>query len=330
MELTDEQKHELEQMVKTQITTTTMDQTVLNRVQIKAFIDEVVNESVLLSNIRVARRNEPSGEINRLYFDQPVTEDASITHHEHAPSETTVNFDTVKLRSTFDITSDYMEDIAHLSPMSARRAIAQMFAKQIANDIEQLGIEGDDSLSDDGTRTARLLKANDGFIQLMSDNVPSAQQIDVAGAGPSKALYFDMLNAMPTKYMRDKKGLKFIVSPYMVLDWVETVSERATGYGDAAVEGKVYAPTGIKFLEVPLMPTDLRYGTNYTDCTEIWLCNPKNLVYIIQRKITWEWERVPRSDLWEATVHTRGDFIIENEKAVVRAHNISMSGTDYS
>jgi len=323
-------KETQEAIRKATINGTTLPNVILNRIQVDEFIDDVVDESVLLSKIRVARRSEPSGEINRLYFSGPVTEKASLTHSEREPSEAQVLFDTVKLRSTFDLSSDFMEDIKASSPEAARRRIAKLFASQIANDLEQLGIEGDDSIAGTTTASDRLLCANDGWSALMDDDLPAAQDLDALGAGPSKRLYFAMLRLMPTKYKKRKKNFRWVVSPSIQEDWVELMSARATPAGDQAVEGYIAKPTGIPMLEVPLMPVDLTYGTGISDCGQIWLLDPKNLVYIIQRKIKWEWERNPRADTWEATVHTRADVIIENENAIVRAKNVSLTGTDYA
>ena len=232
-----------EQIRKAVINSSTLPNVILNRVQTDAFIDETVNESVLLKSIRVAKRKEPSGEINRLYFDGPVSEDASLTHTERAPSETNVTYDTKKVRSSFDLTSDFMEDIKASSPAEARRRIALMFEKQIANDIEQLAIEGDDSIATSVTASDRLLRTNDGFSQLMDDNLPAAQDLDVEGAGISKKLFFDMLQLLPSKWKRNKAQYRWIMPPSLSENWVYLISERATPAGDSAISGITIKPT---------------------------------------------------------------------------------------
>jgi len=319
-----------EQIRKAVVNSTNLPNVILNRLQIDAFIDETVDQSVLLKHIRIAKRKEPSGEINRLYFDGPVTEDATLAHTERIPSETYVQYDTKKLRSSFDLTSDFMEDIKATSPADARKNIAKMFTAQIGNDMEQLSVEGDDSIATSATASDRLLRANDGFSQLMDDNLPAAQDIDAAGASVSKKLFFDMLQRLPSKWKRAKPKFRYILPPALAEQWVYIISERSTPAGDSAMSGVTIKPFGVPLLEVPLMPTDLTYGTGVTDGAEIWLCDPKNLVAIIQRAIKWEWERNPRGDTWEATIHTRTDYLIEIEKAVVRAKNVSLTGSAYT
>ena len=111
------------------------------------------------------------------------------------------------------------------------------------------------------------------------------------------------------------------------LDW----SDRETGGGDVALSrGTVPGPWGIPMLEVPLMPEDLSYGTSGTDGSEIWLTPLKNLVYFVQREITIEFDRKPRQDVWEVTIHFRVDFEVENPDLVCMAQNVAMSGSDYS
>ncbi len=312
---------------KAVINGTNLPTVILNRVQIEAFLDEVVDESVLLGKIRTAKRREHSGEINRLYFDEPVTEDASLDSQERTPSETYVNYDVKKARSSFDITSDFMEDIKASSPADARKRIAHMFAKQISNDIELLSIAGDTDITASTTASDRLLRLNDGYSKLMDDNLPSAQDIDAEGLGISKKLFFDMVRALPSKYKRNKAKYRFVLPPSLSENWIYAISERATPAGDSAIGGITIKPFGVPLLEIPLMPEDGTYGTGITDCAEIWLCDPKNLVMVLLRAIKWEWERVPRSDKWEATIHTRSDFLIENEKAIVRAKSVSISNT---
>jgi len=315
---------------KAAISGTTLPQVILNRQQVEKFLDDVRDETSLLKEVRNVRRDHPSGEINRLYFSGPVTEDASLTASTSTPSESVVNYDSTKLRSCFDLKTDFIEDIKAQSPEDARRAIAKMFATQIANDIEQLAIRGDSSISGSSTADDRLERTNDGYLKILDDNIPASQDIDAAGTAVSRALFKDMLSRMPTKYKKNTDKLRWIASPGVVEDWVYTMSSRATPAGDRAVEGYVAAPFGIKFLRVPLMPEDIVYHTATTDCTEIIFTDPKNLLYFVQRKVTWEWEREPRSDQWEVTIHTRVDFQIEIPDACVRAKNVSLSGTDYS
>jgi|GEM_PF-4196638 len=89
-------------------------------------------------------------------------------------------------------------------------------------------------------------------------------------------------------------------------------------------------PWGSPMLEVPLMPEDLTWGTAGTSGCQIWYTPPKNLMYFIQRDITIEFERKPRQDCWEVTIHFRVDFEVENPALVVIAKNVDLVGADYT
>lgn len=315
---------------KAAISSSTLPQVILNRQQTEAFLDDVVDETNLLKGIRNVRKDHPSGELSRLYFSAPVTEDASLTASTKTPSEAIVDYDSVKLRCAFDLKTDFVEDIKALSPEDGRKRIAKLFATQVGNDLEQLAFEGDSDISGTLTAANRLEGANDGFIKILDDDIPAAQDIDAAGAAASKKLLFEMLQAMPSKYKRNKNNLRWITGPSTTEKWMYDAATRDTELGDKSLEGRVGRPFGVRFLECGLMPEDLVYHTADTDCTQIILADPKNLLYIVQRKVTWEWDRAPRSDQWEVTIHMRVDYVIEIVGAIVRAKNISISGSDYS
>ena len=324
-----------ELMSKSAIDSTSLPNSVLNREQANRFIDLVVNESVLLQNIRVVRTNRNKGEINKLDLGSIVTEGASTTSKASTsvPTESVVTYDCEKYRSAFDLKTDFMED--NLERAGIRDTLLNMFSKRIAIDTELAAIEGDNTLTVGDAQTAQnnLLGVNDGFNQILLDRVPAAQQVDAAGAAPSKVLYYQMKRAIPSRYRAAKPNYTFVVpsGPYdkWRLDW----SDRETAGGDTAlatagVPGP--GPWGINMLEVPLMPEDLTYGTAGTDGSIIYLTPLDNLIYFVQRDITVEFDRQPRADVWEVTIHFRVDFEVENSDLVVIAKNVAMSGNDYT
>jgi len=324
----------LEEMVsKSAIDATSLPNSILNRQQVLRFIDLVIDYSVLLKRIRVEKVNAPKGERAKLDLGNIVTEGASTTSiaTTRTPTEAVVSYDLVKYRSAFDLRTDFLED--SIEKAQARDTILNMFTKRIAIDSELAAIQSDNSLTvgDGQTDSNNLLGVNDGFTQTLVDNVPSAQQIDAAGAAPSTALYYAMKRAVPARFRVAKPDYVWIApsgpADKHLLDW----STRATGGGDVAYEtGLRPGPWGIKMLEVPLMPEDLSYGTSGTDGSQIWLSPLKNFVYFIGRAVTIEWSREPRQDMWQSTIHYRVDFEIEDPNMVVIAKNVAMSGSDYS
>lgn len=315
------------------IDTTSLPNSVLNRQQADRFIDLVIDYSVFLKRIRTRRVDHSKGEINKLNLGSIVTEGASSTSKAttRLPSESVVPYDMEKYRSAFDIKTDFLED--NIEKADVRDKVLDMFTKRIAIDTEMAAIEGDDSLStgDAQTDENNLLGVNDGFRQILLDNVPAGQQIDAAGAAPSKALYYDMRRKIPARFRVARPSYVLVAGSGPVDKWMLDWSDRATEGGDQVLAtGLKPGPFGTPLLEVPLMPEDLTFGTAGTDGTDIWLSPLDNFIYFIQRDITIEFERKPRNDAWEATIHFRVDFQVEDPNMVVLAKNCSLSGTDYT
>lgn len=312
----------------------------LNRQQADKFIDLVVDTSVLMKNIRTVKVDFQKGEINKLDIGDICTESSRATGvSTFAPEATKIEYDTEKLRSCFDITSDFTED--NLEGPSIRDKLLNMFTKRIAIDLEILGLQGAYAASPSpDTRRGRLLMSNDGFIKILTDNVPSpSQQIDAEGASASAALYYKMKNAVPSRYRVAGPDYRWVTPSRLWDKWNYdltlvgsngTATDVTAQYREMGGGGK---PFGIPMFEVPLMPVDLAYTVGespFTDGTNVLLTPLMNLVAFIQRDITIEWDRVPRSDKWEVTIHTRNDFQVENRDMVVIAKNVGVDGADFA
>jgi hypothetical protein len=318
---------------KTAIDESSLPNSVMSRSQADRFIDLVVDESVLMKNVRVEKVNEQKGSVNKLDIGSIVTEGASTTSRAttRRPSERIMVWDTEKYRSAFDLKTDFLED--NIEKGAIRDKLLAMFTKRISIDIEMAAIEGDSSLvvGDSASDENNLLGVNNGFKKILETAVPSNQQLDAGGKAPSKRLYYDMKRMIPSRYRAAKPSYVWICPSGPADKWMLDWSERQTAAGDNVLATGVRpGPWGIRMLEVPLMPEDLTFGTAGIDGSQIWLSPLNNFVYFIQRDITIEWQRQPRQDVWEATIHFRADFQIENPDLVIMAKNVSMSGTDYT
>jgi hypothetical protein len=320
-------------MEKSAIDSSSLPNSIMNRQQANRFIDLVVDESVLIKMSRVVKVNHPKGEINKLDLGDIVTEGAHTTSRAttRTPSERIVTYDMEKYRSAFDLKTDFMED--NLERAGIRDTLLQMFSKRIAIDTELAAIEGDDSVTtgDGQTDENNLLGVNDGWQKILENAVPAAQQLDAAGFAPSKRLYYDMKRLIPSRYRAAKPNYTWVTPSGPADKWALDWSDRETAGGDRALAtNQRPGPWGIPMLEVPLMPENLPFGTSGVDGSSIWLTPLKNLIYFIQREITIEFDRQPRQDVWEVTIHFRVDFEVENVDLVILANNVSMSGNDYT
>jgi hypothetical protein len=313
----------------------TLPNSVLNRQQSNAFIDMLVDETVLIKNIRRSVVSAPKGEINKLDIGVIVTEGAHATSGAtvRGVTEDAVSYDTVKYRSAFDIRQDFLED--NLEGPAVRDKILRMFTKRIAIDSELAAIRSDDTLTvgDSQSDENNLYGVNVGFNKILLDEVPAGQILAAEGAAPSHKLYYDMKRLIPSRYRAAAPNYTWVMPSGPHDKWQYDMSLRETNYGDSAIMGvPVKGPMGYPMLQVPLMPEDMTYtgGSGGSTGSMIWLTPLDNLIFFIQREITIEFERKPRLDLWEATIHWRGDFEVENPDLCVIAHEVDMSGSDYA
>jgi hypothetical protein len=140
--------------------------------------------------------------------------------------------------------------------------IIRMFATQLANDMEDLYINGNKlgpaRLQSDmleGGNTTQYVKdtylaLQDGW-SLLADqgNVVNAQGQNIGLSVFSKAI-----RAMPTKFRRNKAQLRWFISPDLYQLYLEKLTTRGTPLGDSAVGGgaSTPGPFGIPIVPVPL------------------------------------------------------------------------------
>lgn len=290
-----------------------------------AFIDLVVDESALLKAITVHRTDAAAGTIALLNVTGPITSKATQnTEYTNTskPTDASVAFATAKSVSALDITGEVTEDTIEGGNIKA--TVLGAMTKQVGNDMEMLAIEGDDSITGTDTATDRLLSCNDGFHVLTADDA-KVHDIDAGGKRVSFKLLQAMKRALPSKYKKNPAELAFIMSLNAAEDLAAEWAVRLTDLGDRArAMGMLPNILGIPVLPVPLLPEDLAIsGTAGDTGTFVLLCNPKNLVYVVQRELTVEWERRPRLDRDECTMHMRTDFVYHNGDAIVKANAVN-------
>jgi len=314
--------------------TTSMNSASLRRELADRFINLVVDESVLIKDMaRLHRTQAPSGDITKLnisgYVTRGISENTAGTET-RKPSDSVLTFTTTKLQSILDVTGEWLED--NVEGQSGRGTVLDAFFRAIANDWETLAIEGD-STAAGATDYAALVSANDGWHVLTASGT-GAHIVDAGGMRASYQLLSNMLRAMPTKYKgpgpmsNNNTGLRWLVSWGSLQSMVDEQASRSTVYGDLMRQmGNGQMPTmlGIPLIVVPKIPENLTLtGTSGTTGSFIWLIDPKNLIMVVQREMKVEWERVPRSDHDELTIHMRVDFLVENTDAVVKATDLGV------
>jgi hypothetical protein len=310
--------------------------------QSNRFLDFVIDQSVLMQNARVVRMRTPQMEIDKVSVGTRLLSKATEATDDGANAAVTfskVSLSTVKLRLDWALSTESLED--NIEGASLEDHIAQMMARQTANDLDDLFINGNTS-SNNG-----LLKALDGFIKLAKTN---GRVVDEAGNQVSRATYDRILRNMPTKYLQRRNELRFFSGSGNVQDTIyslgnpNSATEATAGApspgsvtGDVAfLQGAMrgnggpgstgISPFGIPLLEVPLMP-ETATG-DYSGATgshgHIELTFPNNRVIGIHRDITVYRQFKPKTDTIEYTQFMRVASNIENADSYVIGKNVKL------
>ena len=310
--------------------------------QSNRFLDFVIDQSVLMQNARVVRMRTPQMEIDKVSVGTRLLSKATEATDSGANAAVTfskVSLSTVKLRLDWALSTESLED--NIEGASLEDHIAQVMARQTANDLDDLFINGNTSSANG------LLKALDGFIKLAKTN---GRTVDEAGNQVSRATYDRILRNMPTKYLQRRNELRFFSGSGTVQDTIYSLGNpnsatAATAgapspgslVGDAAfLQGAMrgnggpgstgVSPFGIPLIEVPLMPETV--SGDYSGATgshgHVELTFPNNRVIGIHRDITVYRQFKPKTDTIEYTQYMRVASNIENADSYVIGKNVKL------
>jgi hypothetical protein len=310
--------------------------------QSNRFIDFVIDQSVLMQNSRVVRMRTPQMEIDKTSVGTRLlakATEATDTAANAAVTFTKVSLSTVKLRLDWALSTESLED--NIEGPSLEDHIAQIMARQTANDMDDLFINGNTSSAN------ALLKALDGFVKLAKT---SGRVVDEAGNNVSRSTYDRVLRNLPTKYLQRRNELKFFSGSGVVQDSIYSLGNPNSATlatagapspgslaGDAAFfQGSMranggpgatgLAPFGIPLVEVPLMPEAVTgdYSGAAGSHGYVELTFPNNRVIGIHRDITVYRQFKPKTDTIEYTQYMRVASNIENADSYVIAKNVKL------
>lgn len=314
----------------------------LKPAQSNRFLDFVIDQSVLMQNARVVRMRTPQMEIDKVSVGTRLLAKATEATDTGANSPVTfskVSISTVKLRLDWAISTESLED--NIEGASLEDHIAQIMARQTANDMDDLLINGNTSSGNS------LLKALDGFVKLAK---ASGHVVDEAGNNISRATYDRILRNMPSKYLQRRNELRFFSGSGLVQDTAFSIQNPnsataatagapspASTAGDASFfNGSIRAnggagatglsPFGIPLIEVPLMPETVAGDYSPTSGSHgyVELTFPNNRIIGIHRDITVYRQFKPKTDTIEYTQYMRVGSNIENADSYVIGKNVKL------
>jgi len=234
----------------------------LNNKQSDKFIDYVVDETVLKDNARIVRFTNETMDIDKI----GIGSRAAVPKSEAKDPGVRRGISTSKISLTpreimvpVEIGDNFSE--INLEGASVEDHIIQMFAKQLANDIEELYIMGnllgpaalEDDIYPGGSETQYI---KDSYLALQNGWLESAEGgnlYNALGTNIGTSVFGAMLRQMPTKFRRNKAALRWLMSPDLAQLYTERLSTRATAAGDAAIAGSRITPFGVPIVEFPLL-----------------------------------------------------------------------------
>jgi hypothetical protein len=235
----------------------------LNPAQQDRFLDYVVDETVLKHNARVIRFRNEQLDIDKIGIGRraamPKVE-AADPGHRRGITTSKISILPKEIMVPVEI-SDTFADI-NLEGEQVKDHIMKMFAKRLGNDMEELYMLGntlgpailESEYIDNGSATQYV---KDGYLALQdgwSLLANSGHIVDAAGANIGLSIFSQAIRAMPTKFRRNRKDLRWFISPDLAQIYMEKLSTRATALGDSAAGGNGVNPFGIPMVEVPLWP----------------------------------------------------------------------------
>lgn len=287
----------------------------LNPDQTSNFIQILMDSPTIINSARVVTMNGPQKKINKIGFGsrvlRPATSGVWVPDGDRAkPDFGQVTLNTKEVIAEIHIPYDVLEDNIEGGNISAamggsagglQDTIVRLLGQRAALDLEELCIMGDTNSAD------TYLALQDGFLKLATAHAASGGGLPI-----TKDIFKAAIKAMPDKYLRVRGDNTFFVSVDNETEYRDTIANRVTGLGDAAlVSANSLAVFGSQIVAAPLMPNASGIYTN-----------PNNLIFGIQRKVNIEYDKDIRARTFIIVLTARIDFQIEEVDAIVKLTNI--------
>ena len=308
----------------------------LNPEQSARFLDYMFDATVIGKVARTVRLKADTAEIDRMSIGEKLMRLASEgenTGENSAVTFSKISLTTKKLRMDWELSTESLED--NIEGADLEDHIARLMATQAGNDIEDVLLNGDTSLTGDA-----LYKSFDGVVKKAK---ASGRVVDAAGAAVSREVFNKALKAMPRKYKQRRGDLRFLAGSNLIQDFLyansigtnqtipQDIASSVIRGGVAPLGGPAgyVAPFafGIPIVEVPLL-SETQTGTYASPSGshgDIHLTFPNNVVIGIKRDVTVYRFFWPRKDSIEYTMYTRVGVQIEQADAWVVVKNVKVA-----
>lgn len=296
----------------------------LNPEQDAAFIRTLRISPTMLREARSVVMMNPTKEINKIEFQSMILKPSQGegvelgSSNRSKPTTSKVELVTKKLMAEVNLTYEDLEDNIERGNIGEHReggspaaggglmqTVLDLMADRVAEDSENYALNAISG----GSYADAVLNYDNGWLALAD---AGTHFVDAAGVSLSKEVFKHGLMELPSQYKRRRSGLRNYVSDNQEIEYRNTVADRATAAGDAALNGlpAIFAH-GVPITPVAYMPEDTGL-----------LCDPQNLIWGIQRRFLMEIDKIIREQLIVVVVSMRVDIQIQELDALVKYRNI--------
>lgn len=279
----------------------------LNPEQNETFIRNLIDQPTMLRAVRTVPMNAPEQKINKIGFGSRILKAANQTQGSRAlaagdrsaPTSGQVTMATKEVIAEVRIPYEVLEDNIERGDMA--NTILALIAERAALDLEELILLGDTASADP------YLGLMDGVLKKSTSNV-----VNATGQTQYVNVFNSMKKALPTRFRRNLRAMRFFTSMNFESDYRVQVALRGTSLGDNILTGNDPLPVlGVPMVGAALMPN-----------ANALLTDPQNIIFGIQRNVRIEQDRDIRTREVIIVLTARVALAIEEELAVVKATNL--------
>ena len=280
-----------------------------------AFIDYIINESVLLKQVRNVKVMGKTAQIAKIGLGSKVLRKGTAgTDPGDTVSITTSQIDLTcpEVVGIVRISDDALED--NIEGDALVQHLLTMIGAAAANELEVAAIHADTAVAD-------AAGINDRWDGWLKKSLAGGQVVDATGdtdrfwPGTQGGKGDRMIMSLPTKY-RNYQNMRWLLHPDVYLNYNQALAALGISEAYASVTGIKDAPLrSIANLQVPAIRTDLTVGAG-SDGTIVMLTDLRNLIFAVSRDIRIESQRVPRARSTDYVISMRATVEIENLAAV--------------
>jgi HK97 family phage major capsid protein len=285
----------------------------LQPAQAQAFIRTLIDRSTVMPLSTVVPMRAPTQRLEKLRFGSRVlragTEAQALGQNDRAKPDLELEELNAQLfKAEVRLNNEVLQD--SIEGGRLRETIMATLGERISLDMDEVIVNGDTASADP------FLAKFDGIMKQAAANV-----VNNGGNLVSRTLWKDMLKAMPSEFLRNKRLMRFLVSVDTEIEYRDSVAARETNVGDAFLQGDAPASYGgVPILDVPVIRQDLGVGNNRT---EALLTDPKNVNVGVWRRIEMETDKDITAGELIIVATLRFDARLAENRATVKGIDIA-------